>query len=165
MQALGMESGSIADSQIIASSMFNVYHKPARARLHTKELGLSTGTGGWSSLTNDLNQWLQVDLGKITNVTYIATQGRNHYSPSQWVKKYKIQFSDEGVSFLFYKRQGDSSDTVSSHINMQILAQLRNTTIGPRFSKHGFRIQAIHLAFNMKREIGTRRRDWDEIGY
>lgn len=112
MQALGMESGSIADSQIIASSMFNVYHKPARARLHTKELGLSTGTGGWSSLTNDLNQWLQVDLGKITNVTYIATQGRNHYSPSQWVKKYKIQFSDEGVSFLFYKRQGDSSDTV-----------------------------------------------------
>ena len=28
------------------------------------------------------------------------------------VTKYKLQFSDDGSSFLFYKRQGESSDTV-----------------------------------------------------
>ncbi|PFX19748.1 EGF-like repeat and discoidin I-like domain-containing protein 3 [Stylophora pistillata] len=112
MRALGMESGTITDSQLTASSIWNVYHSPARARLHTKDLGLSKGIGAWSSLTNDLNQWLQVDLRKITSVTYIATQGRNSYSISQWVKKYKLQFSNDGVSFLFYQRQGDSSDVV-----------------------------------------------------
>ena len=113
MQALGMESGSIADSQITASSEYNVNKSPKRARLHTKELGHINGDGAWSSLTNDLNQWIQVDLGKVRPVTHIATQGRNHYSPAQWVKKYKLQFSDDGVSFLFYKRQGESSDAVT----------------------------------------------------
>ena len=112
MQALGMENGIIADSQITASSEANIYHSPKRARLHTKHLGSKIGIGGWSSMTNDLNQWLQVDLRKITTVTHIATQGRHYYSPVQWVKKYKLQFSDDGVSFLFYKRQGESSDAV-----------------------------------------------------
>ena len=108
-----MESGSIPDSKITASSEYNVYHSPKRARLHTKEVGHPTGSGGWRCLTNDLNQWIQVDLGKVRNVTHIATQGRNHYSPAQWVMKYKLQFSDDGTSFLFYKKQGESSDTVT----------------------------------------------------
>ena len=124
MRALGMESGTITASQLTASSIWDVYHSPARARLHTKDLGLSKGIGAWSSSTNNFNQWLQVDLGKITSVTYIATQGRNGYSTPQWVKKYKLQFSNDGVSFLFYQRQGDSSDVVSFHIDIQVLAQL-----------------------------------------
>ena len=113
MQALGMESGAITDSQITASSEWNSQHGPERARLHTKET--STGTGAWASLTNDLNQWLQVDLNKITPVTHVATQGRNSRSPVQMVTMYKFQFSDDGASFLFYKRQGESSDAVNSN--------------------------------------------------
>lgn len=107
-----MESGAIADSQITASSEYDIYHNPKRARLHTKEAGLGIGTGAWTSFANDLNQWLQVDLGKITPVTHVATQGRNTWSPAQMVTKYKLQFSDDEVSFLFYKRQGESSDAV-----------------------------------------------------
>ena len=113
MKALGMESGAIADSQITASSEYDIYHSPKRARLHTKEAGLAIGTGAWASLTNDLNQWLQVDLGKNTPVTHVATQGRNSYSPTQTVTKYKLQFSDDAASFLFYKRQGEFSDAVN----------------------------------------------------
>jgi len=113
MQALGMETGAIADSQITASSEWNVKHSPERARLHTKET--SNAIGAWASLTNDLNQWLQVDLNKITTVTHVATQGRNSRSPVQMVTKYKLQFSDDGASFLFYKRQGESSDAVNSN--------------------------------------------------
>ena len=116
MQALGMESCAIADSQITASSELDVYSSPKRARLYTKEIGIGIGTGAWSSSTNDLNQWLQVDLGKITPVTHVATQGRNSFSPGQWVTKYKLQFSDDGASFLFYKRQGESSDSVNRNI-------------------------------------------------
>ena len=115
MKALGMESGAIADSQITASSEWNVYHSSKRSRLYTKDIGIKTGRGAWSSLTSDLNQWLQVDLGKITPVTHVATQGRSSWSPVQMVTKYKLQFSDDGASFLFYKRQGESSDAVNSY--------------------------------------------------
>jgi len=107
-----MESGAIANSQITASSEYNVYHSPKRARLYTKETD-SYSSGGWKSLTIDLNQWLQVDLVKITPVTHVATQGRNSFSPGQWVTKYKLQFSGYGASFLFYKRQGESTDAVN----------------------------------------------------
>ncbi|XP_078352029.1 EGF-like repeat and discoidin I-like domain-containing protein 3 [Oculina patagonica] len=111
MQALGMESGAIKDSQMTASSEFDIYHSPKRARLHTKETSVHA-RGAWSSLTNDFNQWLQVDLGKVTSVTHVATQGRNSYSPAQMITKYKLQFSDDGATFLFYKRQGESTDAV-----------------------------------------------------
>ena len=114
MQALGMESGAIADSQITSSSEYNDYHSPKRARLYTKETD-SYSSGAWLSLTNDLNQWLQVDFGKITPVTHVATQGRNSWSPAQMVTKYKLQFSNDGASFLFYKRQGESSDAVNTN--------------------------------------------------
>ena len=115
MQALGMESGSIADSQITASSEWNENHSPKTARLHTRATGANL-RDAWASLTNDLNQWLQVDLGKITAVTHVATQGRNFYPSAQMVTKYKLQFSDNGASFLFYKRQGESSDAVKRNI-------------------------------------------------
>jgi len=114
MQALGMESGAIANSQLTASSEYDIHHSPKRARLHTRE-AYPYGRGAWTSLTNDLSQWLQVDLGKITTVTYVATQGRNSFSPTQTVTKYKLQFSHDGASFLFYKRQGESSDAVNSN--------------------------------------------------
>ncbi|XP_020628614.1 probable carboxypeptidase X1 [Orbicella faveolata] len=119
MQALGMESGAIADSQLTASSEYDNRYSPKRARLYTKDWaipGIGLGPGAWASLTSDSNQWLQVDLGKITPVTHVATQGRNSYSPGQWVTKYKLQFSDDGASFLFYKRQGESSDAVNRNI-------------------------------------------------
>ena len=109
-----MENGAIVDSRISASSEWDGNHSPKRARLHTRET--VTGRGAWSSLTNNLNQWLQVDLDKITPVTHVATQGRNFFSPGQWVTKYKLQFSDDGASFSFYKRQGESLDQVRKNI-------------------------------------------------
>ena len=34
----------------------------------------------------------------------MATQGRNAHN--QWVKKYRIQYSDDGVNFSFYQIPG-----------------------------------------------------------
>ena len=43
----------------------------------------------------------------------VATQGRN-YNPSwpygshnQWVTKYKLQYRNDGVTFQYYKQQGE----------------------------------------------------------
>ena len=116
MQALGMESGAIADSQITASSEWSSHNSPKRARLYTRETDRRSFGGAWSSSANDSNPWLQVDLGKITPVTHVATQGRNFWATGQWVTRYKLQFSNDGATFLFYKRQGESSDAVNRNI-------------------------------------------------
>ena len=42
-----------------------------------------------------------MDLGQYTTVTGIATQGRQRYD--QYVTAYKLQYSDDGVTFQFYK--------------------------------------------------------------
>ena len=57
--------------------------------------------GSWIARKNDLNQWLQIDLGGYTTLTRVATQGRS--DADQWVTKYKLQYSDDGVIFQFYK--------------------------------------------------------------
>lgn len=97
-----MENGLIADGQITASSYLSGSHEPFLARLHLKPVPLGR-IGAWASLYNDLNQWLQVDVGRQDNVSRIATQGREDIS--QWVTKYKLQFSEDGVMFYNYTNE------------------------------------------------------------
>lgn len=47
----------------------------------------------------------QVDLGnQFTKVTAVATQGRSA-ADAQWVTKYTLQYSNDGVSFEYYTEQ------------------------------------------------------------
>ena len=102
---LGMESGAIKDAQITASTQWDNNHAPQRARLNMKLTGVKRGA--WSSRVLDLKQWLQVDLGSYTTVTGVATQGMN--SHWQRVTKYRLQYSNDGVNFQFYKEKDDNS--------------------------------------------------------
>ncbi|KAL9967901.1 hypothetical protein ACROYT_G026208 [Oculina patagonica] len=104
-EPLGMESGLVADDQITASSQWDANHAAIQGRLNFKAGGGKEG--GWSAQTNDVNQWIQVDLTSYTNVTRIATQGRNAYN--QWVTKYKLQYSEDGVNFYYYMEPGQNS--------------------------------------------------------
>lgn len=126
MTALGMESGAINDSQISASSSYDIYHGTSRARLHTMQSS-AFARGAWSSKIADAHQWIQVDLVELKNVTYIATQGRN--GVNQYVTMYKLEQSSDGVNFTSYKKQGDSSATVS-RFRRQTAFSYRNETIG-----------------------------------
>ena len=107
-----MEGEAISDAQISASSQRDNNYAARQARLHFKISG--NKQGGWSALENDLNQWLQVDLGSYTRVTRVATQGRNAHN--EWVAKYNLQYSDDGVIFLMYKKAANSSAWVGSCI-------------------------------------------------
>ena len=103
---MGMENGRISDGQINASTEHDRYHSAKRARLHIKTDG--SKTGAWSAATNDANQWLQVDLGGNVNiVTSVATQGRQ--DAPQWVKKYKLKYSDDAANFQPYIEQGQTT--------------------------------------------------------
>ena len=94
-----MENGAILDRQITASSQWGDDHAPFQGRLHFQ--ATANKVGSWSAASNDPSQWLQVDLGsQYTKVTRVATQGRD--DAPQWVTKYKLQFSDDGVTFHYY---------------------------------------------------------------
>ena len=116
---LGMADGALSDQQINASSEYDGNHAAKQGRLFFQETPKLAGA--WSVALHELRQqssWLQVDLqNKHTKVTGVATQGRNynnlwsgpHY---QWVTSYKLDFSDNGVSFLYYKEDGKATDKV-----------------------------------------------------
>lgn len=76
-----MENGIISDRHLSTSSQLSTNHSPNKGRLHS-----TAEQGAWLSLTNDLNQWLQIDvLGldrRYTRETRVATQGR-HYVQEQ----------------------------------------------------------------------------------
>ena len=105
-----MENGLISDGQLSASSQWNANVAANKGRLNTY-----LGWNSWSSLTNDANQWLQIDvlgLATYTKVTRVATQGRGSPHYAQWVTKYKLQYSDDGVNFQYYKEQGQTREKV-----------------------------------------------------
>ena len=102
-RALGMENGAIFDVQISASSQHSANYLAVYARLHFE--------GEWIAVVNDVNQWLQVDLGTTSaNVTRVATQGR--YNGDSWVKSYNLQYGDDGLNFQYYRELGQSTDKV-----------------------------------------------------
>ena len=103
-----MENRAISDAQVTASSQMDDTNSAREARLHSKSSG--NQRGGWVALKNDLNQWLQVDLGTFTRITRVATQGRDGYD--QWVTKYRLQYSDDGDIFHSFKVLGVNSPKV-----------------------------------------------------
>ena len=101
-----MEDGSISDGQISASSQLDLSHAVIHGRLHFK--ATAGKTGSWSARINDVNQWFQIDLRiRYTEVTRVATQGRN--DNPQWVTKYKLQYSNDGVNLQYYRDQGKTA--------------------------------------------------------
>ena len=119
MAPLGMENEAISDAQISASSQWDNNHGSPNKR------------GVWSSSNNDIYQWPQVDLGKYTTVTRIATRGRSDLN--QWVTKYRLQYSEDGVNFHFYKALAQDSPKVRP--GSILLASLYVIRIIPEFCK------------------------------
>ena len=99
-----MESGVIKDAQLTASSQFDSNHAVTQGRLNFKAGGGKAG--GWSARTNDGSQWIQVALPSYTKITSCSTQGRNGFD--QWVTKYKLQYSEDGLTFHYYNEPGQS---------------------------------------------------------
>ena len=103
---LGMQSYAITDSSVTASSRLWALSKAGNGRLHL----ISTpgkNDGGWIAEPNkEENSWFQVDFGRWTKVTGISTQGRYGFFPN-WVTKYSVSYSYDGIFFIDYKENGD----------------------------------------------------------
>ncbi|XP_078346606.1 uncharacterized protein LOC144631897 [Oculina patagonica] len=122
---LGMKNGKIPNSAITATTILNQYYGTERARLDTVKSG--SFAGAWIPKSQDAGQWIQVDLGKITKITRLATQGRQ--DAGHWVKSYSITYSVEGGPFISYNHNqvlpaNKDSNTIVGHIlNPPIIAR------------------------------------------
>lgn len=77
---------------VSSSSSWNRKHGPDQGKLNLEE-----GVANWSAKTNDLKQWIQVDLGEKKIVQKISIQGR--YNREQWVTKFRVMISLDGKKF------------------------------------------------------------------
>ena len=114
-----MESDEILDKQITASSEWNGIHAAHQGRLNFQEVASDSSwkAGSWSALVNNTSQWLQVELLKEESlVTSVATQGRNSGNRNQWVTKYKLQYSNNGVNFEYYQDKGQNTTKVTQKL-------------------------------------------------
>ena len=130
-----MENGKILDKQITASSEWDANHAAHQGRLNfpeVVEVGVPKKSGSWSALINNQSQWLQVDLLRQESViTSVATQGRNSHPlwgpHNQWVKSYKLQYSNNGVDFEYYKDARENSAKVRLKMASIILWRKRRS--------------------------------------
>ncbi|NXS80028.1 FA8 factor, partial [Erpornis zantholeuca] len=99
--ALGMASGSIANSQITASGQYGQW-APYLARLD------NTGSiNAWS--TDRSNAWIQVDLLHPTIIHGIKTQGARQKFSSFYISQFVVFYSLDGRRWKTYKGNATSS--------------------------------------------------------
>ncbi len=108
-------------------------HGPANARYS------STGTmSNWSANFNFIDQWLQVDLQRVSTVRAIGTKGRHNVACFlfiqclQWVRSYQFAYSVDGKSWQFvddggkprlFQGNGDSHTEVRHELREPIKAR------------------------------------------
>ncbi|KAM7409799.1 hypothetical protein PAMA_001340 [Pampus argenteus] len=118
--------GEVCDSPLVSnlpsssfrsSSQLSVSHGPVFAKVNRRE-----GAGGWSPLISDRYQWLEVDLGKRTQVTAVATQGR--YGSSDWLTAYLLMFSDTGHNWRQHWQE-DSLGAFPGNSNADTVVQYK----------------------------------------
>ncbi|XP_071489971.1 neurexin-4-like [Diadema antillarum] len=108
-QALGMESGAIADGMISASSSMNDRLGPRYARLHRRD-----GDGGWTAHDSDDEPSLTIDLGHMAEVVAVATQGRK--GSNEYVRSYQLQYKSAGEDWR-YVLDGNSEKIFDGNSN------------------------------------------------
>ncbi|XP_019644113.1 PREDICTED: lactadherin-like [Branchiostoma belcheri] len=143
---LGMESGAIPDGNITASSTKRNDYLPYYARLH----GLF-GYGCWVPRSNNIGQWLQVDLGEMKRVTGTVVQGQEWAYP-QWVKSYKLHYSADGANWTTYiDSDGTEMVFTGNTDNTTPVTNLLDTPIDARYVR--FYPQSWQGAISLRVEI------------
>ncbi|XP_028325738.1 epithelial discoidin domain-containing receptor 1 isoform X2 [Gouania willdenowi] len=113
--ALGMEDGTIPDSDITASSAWSDSTEAKHGRLSTGE-----GDGAWcpaGAVFPSASEYLQVDLHKLHFLALVGTQGRHADGHGQeFARNYRLQYSRDGKKWITWKDRW-SQEEVSGNEN------------------------------------------------
>eukprot|EP00927_Polykrikos_kofoidii_P002886 TRINITY_DN11153_c2_g1_i1.p1 TRINITY_DN11153_c2_g1~~TRINITY_DN11153_c2_g1_i1.p1 ORF type:complete len:2849 (+),score=400.83 TRINITY_DN11153_c2_g1_i1:249-8549(+) len=92
LEALGVESGAIADGQITSSSYYSSWCSAGRLR---------NRSGHWSPSTDDMHTskaWMQIDLLSMQWLGAVATQGSA--LGREWVKNFEVHLSSDAQNWV-----------------------------------------------------------------
>lgn len=119
--ALGLEDGRIKDEALSASSQWHFTTGPQYARLNRDE-----GDGAWCPQEASDSQYLQVDLGRLTFLTVVGTQGRYAQSSgNEFARAYRLNYSRDGLEWRSWKnRQGNTVLEGNTNVFHQVLNDL-----------------------------------------
>ncbi|XP_050301112.1 discoidin domain-containing receptor 2-like isoform X2 [Anthonomus grandis grandis] len=103
-EALGMESGSISDDSITASSSYVSNVGPKNGRLRVEKAG-----GGWcpkQPIEKGVREFIEIDLKEVHVITGVQTQGRYDRGRGQeYVEEYLLEYWRPGLEeWKEYKR-------------------------------------------------------------
>ncbi|XP_048583976.1 uncharacterized protein LOC5501433 isoform X1 [Nematostella vectensis] len=151
-EPLGLEDKGVVNEKMTSSSKLNDSYSASAGRLY--------GGSSWCSATSSQAEYLQVDLGRVTRVTGIATQG----SPTEdkWVTLYSVEQSDDGHFFTEYTAGESSKKVFTGNIDgsgvvvnwlmypmtaryYRIKPEEWNAAICLRFDLYGCRVSCDHL--------------------
>ena len=111
---LGMADRRITDSQITTSSVVKnrtAFGWQARLRQNIPLWGAwCVDVSGGSKTKRKYDQYIQIDLLKLTKITGIATQGRERAGGTEYVKDYKISYSKDSLNWIFYREKDQASN-------------------------------------------------------
>ena len=104
---LGMADRTIEDSQITTSSVLRTtYGWQARLGQNIPPWGAwCPDTSGGSKTKRNYDQYIQIDLLKLTKITGIATQGREYNGGTEYVKDYRISYCNDSLNWIFYREK------------------------------------------------------------
>uniref|UniRef100_A0A8C2WSE7 Coagulation factor VIII, procoagulant component n=1 Tax=Cyclopterus lumpus TaxID=8103 RepID=A0A8C2WSE7_CYCLU len=94
---LGLKDRRIPDNNITASSFYSTLMRswsPKLARLHQKG-----SANAWRPKNNNPHEWLQVDLGKVSRITGVITQGAQSLLTEIMVTEFSVTISHDGHSW------------------------------------------------------------------
>ena len=107
---LGMADGTIKNSQITTSSVLRTaYGWQARLRQNIPVWGAWCVARALSMGWN-YDQYIEIDLLKLTKITGIATQGRKYNGGKDYVKNYKISYSEDSLNWIFYREKDQAAN-------------------------------------------------------
>ena len=121
---LGMADRSkIKNSQITTSGVLrNAYGWQARLRQNIPRWGAwCANISGGSETKRNYDQYIQIDLLKLTNITRIATQGREYNGGREYVKDYRISYSKDSLNWIFYRGKDQAAYETKVRYDKSIL--------------------------------------------
>ena len=109
------EPSVIPDSALTSSSYYNNDQRftALQARLFKQTYQSPIGRGAWIPSANDQNQYLQVDLGRVTQVSGFVIMGRQF--DGHRVSQYWVAYSNDGTQW------SDVTESGSAKVGMVFL--------------------------------------------